>query len=73
MRFGGVPWSPRSEFLSDNGGACIVAQTRQIAWPLGLKPVDMPGPGTAWRTLRGYVADAKDGDGSNGGRLRPPR
>ena len=44
-RFGGVEGVPRThilEFLSDNGGAYIAAETRQIARQLGLKPVNTP-------------------------------
>ncbi|NMM79225.1 integrase core domain-containing protein, partial [Acidovorax sp. SRB_24] len=44
-RFGsveGVPGTHTLEFLSGNGGACIAAETRQIARQLGLKPVNTP-------------------------------
>jgi putative transposase len=44
-RFGNVEAIPRThvlEFLSDNGGAYIAAETRQIARQLGLKPVNTP-------------------------------
>ncbi|MDQ0570040.1 putative transposase [Variovorax paradoxus] len=44
-RFGdieGVPETHALEFLSDNGGAYIAAETRQIARQLGLKPVNTP-------------------------------
>ena len=44
-RFGhveGVPETHVLEFLSDNGGAYIAAETRQIARQLGLKPVNTP-------------------------------
>ena len=38
----GVPEAHVLEFLSDNGGAYIAAETRQIARQLGLKPVNTP-------------------------------
>ncbi|MDR6890716.1 transposase InsO family protein [Variovorax sp. 3319] len=44
-RFGGVEGVPSThalEFLSDNGGAYIAAETRQIARQLGLSPVNTP-------------------------------
>jgi len=44
-RFGGVEGVPAPhalEFLSDNGGAYIAAETRQIARQLGLKPINTP-------------------------------
>ena len=44
-RFGAVesvPGDHTLEFLSDNGGAYIAAQTRQITKQLGLKPVNTP-------------------------------
>jgi putative transposase len=44
-RFGhvdGIPEARVLEFLSDNGGAYIAAETRQIARQLGLKPVNTP-------------------------------
>ena len=44
-RFGdidGIPETHTLEFLSDNGGAYIAAETRQIARQLGLKPVNPP-------------------------------
>ena len=44
-RFGtveSVPSGHTLEFLSDNGGAYIAVQTRQIARQLGLKPVTTP-------------------------------
>jgi len=44
-RFGdidGIPETHTLEFLSDNGGAYIAAETRQIARQLGLKPVNTP-------------------------------
>jgi putative transposase len=44
-RFGdieGIPDTYTLEFLSDNGGAYIAAETRQIARQLGLKPVNTP-------------------------------
>ena len=44
-RFGtveSVPWGHTLEFLSDNGGAYIAAQTRQMAKALGLKPINTP-------------------------------
>lgn len=44
-RFGDVESVPRThalEFLSDNGGAYIAAETRQVARQLGLKPVNTP-------------------------------
>jgi putative transposase len=44
-RFGSVesvPGRHALEFLSDNGGAYIAAETRQIARQLGLKPVNTP-------------------------------
>lgn len=44
-RFGSVESVPRGhtlEFLSDNGGAYIAAQTRQMARSLGLKPINTP-------------------------------
>ena len=44
-RFGdvdGIPETHTLEFLSDNGGAYIAAETRQIARQLGLRPVNTP-------------------------------
>jgi putative transposase len=44
-RFGtveSVPGGHTLEFLSDNGGAYIAAETRRIARQLGLKPVNTP-------------------------------
>ena len=44
-RFGNVEGIPKGhalEFLSDNGGAYIAAETRQIARQLGLRPVNTP-------------------------------
>ncbi len=44
-RFGhvdGIPEAHSLEFLSDNGGAYIAAETRQIARQLGLKPINTP-------------------------------
>ena len=44
-RFGnidGIPGTHTLEFLSDNGGAYIAAETRKIARQLGLKPVNTP-------------------------------
>jgi hypothetical protein len=38
----GIPETHTVEFLSDNGGAYIAAETRQIARQLGLKPVNTP-------------------------------
>jgi len=44
-RFGGVEAVPHDhvlEFLSDNGGAYIAADTRSVARQLGLKPINTP-------------------------------
>jgi transposase InsO family protein len=44
-RFGGVEAIPAGhelEFLSDNGGAYIAADTRSVARQLGLKPINTP-------------------------------
>ena len=44
-RFGSVEAVPQSqelEFLSDNGGAYIAAETRALARALGLKPINTP-------------------------------
>ena len=44
-RFGAVEAVPEEhllEFLSDNGGAYIAADTRRIARSLGLKPINTP-------------------------------
>lgn len=44
-RFGnveGIPEAHALEFLSDNGGAYIAAETRQIARQLGLRPITTP-------------------------------
>ncbi len=44
-RFGDIDGIPKAHtlgFLSDNGGAYIAAETRQIARQLGLKPVNRP-------------------------------
>ena len=44
-RFGGVEAIPADhelEFLSDNGGAYIAADTRSVARQLGLKPINTP-------------------------------
>jgi hypothetical protein len=44
-RFGTVEAIPADhplEFLSDNGGAYIAADTRGVAWQLGLKPINTP-------------------------------
>lgn len=44
-RFGdidGIPQTRPSEFLSDNGGAYIAAETRQVARQLGMKPGNTP-------------------------------
>lgn len=45
QRFGGVEAIPEAhvlEFLSDNGGAYIAADTRSVARQLGLKPINTP-------------------------------
>ena len=45
QRFGGVDAIPQDhvlEFLSDNGGAYIAADTRSMARQLGLKPINTP-------------------------------
>lgn len=44
-RFGTVEAAPAGqelEFLSDNGGAYIAAETRALARSLGLEPINMP-------------------------------
>lgn len=44
-RFGSVEAVPQGqelEFLSDNGGAYIAAETRALARALGLKPINTP-------------------------------
>jgi putative transposase len=44
-RFGSVDAIPAAhalEFLSDNGGAYIAAETRTLACVLGLKPINTP-------------------------------
>jgi len=37
-----IPAHHRLEFLSDNGGAYVAAQTRQMARQLGLRPINTP-------------------------------
>ena len=37
-----VPAGQNLEFLSDNGGAYIAAETRALARALGLKPINTP-------------------------------